>query len=252
MTLASCGRLQFSELVDARDASVDSSPFACPAQPVPDPLTISGTTFRYTTYTNDRALLNAALVELVDGSGQIATSMTSNASGLYTLSVSPSIHPGPYSLMYSRTGFEDTNVFFDRAFTRDIQGAYQPIWTAGDGPLWSTIATDSVYETARMGYPRDPARGIVNVAVRDCADAPLAGVQVALDPPPGLMSYQADDGTPNTNLTTTTGTFAHALALNVPAGLVHVTASAPGLRFTDVYVNVVTGASTLTVIHGGP
>jgi hypothetical protein len=252
MTLASCGRFHFSELTNAGDAGGDSTPFACPAQPVPDPLTISGTTFRYTNYMNDRALLNAALVELVDGTGQIATSMTSNASGLYTLSVSPSINPGPYALLYSRTGFEDTNVFFDRAFTQDVQGAYQPLWTAGDGPLWSTIATDSVYETARTGYARDATRGIVNVAVRDCAGAPLAGVEVVLDPPPDLMSYQADDGTPNPDLTTTTGTFAHALALNVPAVLVHVTASAPGMRFTDVYVDVAIGATTLTVIHGGP
>ena len=250
MTLASCGRLQFSELTDA---GVDTTiaPFECPAGAPVDPLTISGTTFRYINYVNDRALLNAALVQLADKNGQIATSATSDASGNYTLTV-PATTPGPYALLYARTGFEGTVVFFDRPFTQNVQGAYQSLWTPGDGPLWTTVATDSVYETARMGYARDPERGIVNVAVRDCAGAPLLGVEVTLDPPPDLMSYQADNGTPDTSLTATTGMFAHALALNVPAGPVHVKASAPGLRFTDVDVTVGTGVTTLVLIHGGP
>jgi hypothetical protein len=251
MTLASCGRLQFSEQTDA-GVDTTSAPFACPTGAPVDPLTISGTTFRYTSYVNERALLDGALVELADEDGQIVTSATSDSSGNYTLGVSPAANPGPYVLLYARTSFEGTVVFFDRPFTQNVQGAYQPIWTPGDGPLWTTVATDSVYETARTGYVRDPARGIVNVAVRDCSGAPLTGVEVTLDPPPDLMSYQADDGTPNTDLAATTGMFAHALALNVPAGRVHVTASAPGLRFTDVYVTVGTGVTTLTVIHGGP
>ena len=123
--LAGCGRLAFEAPSDAAsDTTIapDAAP-VCAGTPATAPITIAGTTFRYTTYTNDRAMLGSALVELADKDGQIATSTTSDANGNYTLNLSPANNPGPYALTYARTGFEGTVVFFDRPFTQNVQGA---------------------------------------------------------------------------------------------------------------------------------
>jgi hypothetical protein len=151
----------------------------------------------------------------------------------------------------SRGNFFTTHVTTDVLVGSHQMGTRGMVWKLGDAPIWDAGSMNSIYTSAAVGY--DAGFGTLNVAVRDCAGAPLVGVTVTLTPPPaagGKLFYQAIDGTAG-NTTATAGMFTHASALRVPPGPVTIHATGAGKAFIDQTVMVLAGTNnTLTVIHG--
>lgn len=245
--LAACGRLHFDERVDAPDVPARCAPSAVAA----DPLTITGTTFRYMSFDNEaRTILGGATVTAFDVQRGKGTTTTSDASGRYTVTIATDGTPTALRLEYALPSHFTTQVTIDRAVDRDIAGATDAVWTLGDGPLWNAGTMDQFYAVA--GTARQAANGTLNIAVRDCAGAPLGGVTIDVSPAPELLRNQANDGTLAAG-GTTSDRFATVFGLNAAAGTTTITASADGYTFRPLTVAVTADLyNTLAILHADP
>jgi hypothetical protein len=250
--LAACGRLGFDETGDARSDGTDVIA-ACARNPsAPDPLAVTGTTFRYMAFDNStRTLLSGVSVTAYDADvgTQLATT-TSDAGGGYTLVMSTGGTPPRVRLVYTVPSHFQTEVTIDRSVDRDVSGANAQVWSVGDGPLWNLAGMTSFYSTASV--PRDTTRGTLNISIRDCGGQPVAGVMVSVSPPPAKMLYQADDGSLVTS-GETLPKFATVFGVNALAGPNTISVTAPGLTFPPMTVDV--GAdqfNTLVILHADP
>ena len=94
--------------------------------------------------------------------------------------------------------------------------------------------------------------GALNIAVRDCAGAPLGGVTIDVSPAPELLRNQANDGTLAAG-GTTSDRFATVFGLNAAAGTTTITASADGYTFRPLTVAVTADLyNTLAILHADP
>jgi hypothetical protein len=251
-----CGRFGFEPRVasdagelDARDAVETIAPVCPIAAMVPDPLPITGSTFSYTSFDNMTADLPNVTVTARVG-GTVVGMVQSGANTQYSLPVPTGGMGVPVVLAGERGGYYTTTIHSDLFYDRPVAGQRGSIFRLGDIPIWDVGAMGSVYSAA--GEPLDSMRGTLNVAVRDCAGAPVAGVTVTVTPAPRRQFYQAVDGAPG-NMTATVGPFTHLIGLAAPAGMTKISASGAGLVFQDVEVPVLAGThNTLVVIHGAP
>jgi hypothetical protein len=254
--LTGCGRFAFDDLTSDGSLALgdvgplDAAPVnECVPGPVPDPLMISGQTFRYTDFDNTSAPVGAVMVRETFATNMQAT--LSDGNGNYSFGITTGGNAGALTMDIARGNYFTTHVSTDVLIGSHQAGTRGPVWTIGDAPIWDAGSMDAIYASA--GVPYDAAFGTLNVAVRDCAGAPVEGVTVTLTPPPATMGklfYQAKDGTAG-NTAATTGTFTHAIALRMPPGLVTIRASGAGKTFADHTVMVLAGTNnTLTVIHG--
>lgn len=216
----------------------------------PDPLTVAGTTFVYRAYDNTlRDPLTPVGVAALDATGTTTLAMTtSDSAGNYTLAIATSGVPQRVILVYALATWMTSRLTIDTLLDRDIVGAGAQVWEVGDAPLWTGTLMSQVYTTAGAS-PRDSIKGTLNIAVRDCAGQPVVGASVAISPPPELVKYQATDGRPTSD-GPTQAPFAHAFGFNAIAGANTITASAPGLTFQPMTVDVQSGlVNTLVIIH---
>jgi hypothetical protein len=175
---------------------------------------------------------------------------TSGAGGVYTLLVTTGGVPPRLTLSYSATGLFRSDLMIDRPVDGNVIGGGMNVWSLGDAPLWNSMSMDAIY--ALVGQTRDNARGTMNIAVRDCADRIVEHAHVDIQPPPGLLAYQASDGTPApAPVNETVAPFAHVIALNADATSANqITVTADGYTFQPVEVVVGAGqVNTLVVIH---
>jgi hypothetical protein len=250
--LVGCGRLGFDPLDPVRDAppaSIDASPFACPlAATAPDLIWITGQTFQYTSFDNVIEPLPGATVRATtplqvvqaasDGEGDYAFTLTTG--GVPVTATFELFHPDYYT----------TLVIPDAPLDRDVTGTAVDVWRLGDGPLWTQDAMTLIYET--VGVPQDVLAGTLNVAVQDCAGAPIAGITVEISPPPGALIYQTMDGTPSPDDFTATP-LSHAIAFNARPGVTTISAHGGGRTFLDQQVVVRAGSfNTLAIIRPVP
>ena len=224
---------------------------ACPvAATAPDPLAISGETFSYITFDNQSVSVNAVVIVARDAAGATLASTTSSNAGVYSLSVTGHSTPVVTSLVAQKAGYFTTAVYSDLPFDRAVAGQRAGVFTLGDLPVWDAASMGSVYNTASEAV--DPAKGTVNVAVRDCGGSSVVGASVTITPPPKRMFYQNAMGTPS-NTMSTTAPYTHAIGLAAEPGPTVFTASAPGLVFPTVQIDVLAGMNnTLVVLHGAP
>ncbi|MDB4963989.1 MAG: hypothetical protein JWP01_3988 [Myxococcales bacterium] len=175
--------------------------------------------------------------------------VVSAANGAYAVDIATGGAPVPIAIDYVKSGFWSTRAFPDLPIDRDTMGNGLPLWSTGDAPVWTPAAMGMVFTAS--GVTRDVADGFLNIAVRDCAGNPVPGVNVSISPSAGsTIRYQSSSGTPSQSLTVTDGPFAHVLAINVPAGLVTVTATLPGRGFLNQQVMVQGGdVVTLAVVR---
>lgn len=250
LAACACGRVGFEARGDASNSATDVRAVApCPVNPsVPDPITVSGQTFRYTSFDNMLALLPSVSVYAFDGDAQqtlIATTTSEVTAGAYTLSIPTGGVAKNMVLVYQVTNQLNTTVTLDASLDRHVAGASQPLWQLGDAPLWSASATSSVYTA--FGDSRVATKGTVNVAVRTCAGAIIEGVQISIDVATTGIGYTGPDGVPAQGATQPP--FAHAVLFNVEPGRATITASKDGMTFPSVGISVVADANNLTIIR---
>jgi hypothetical protein len=219
----------------------------------PDPLRISGTTIEYKNFQNGYDPVSQVALAARDPIGNLIAQATSDAAGTYALVIATGGVPTEAIVTASMTGYFDTIVATDVPYASNTAGTGAAVWSLGDVPLWKSASMGVIYSSA--GFTRDATAGTLNVAVRDCAGNPIAGVTVTIDPPPstpsGGIRYQGADGMASTTLMATDSTFGNVLAFNAIAGATRITASKPGVAFGEANVVVDPGSvNTLTLIRG--
>jgi hypothetical protein len=235
LVAAGCGRIDFDE-----PGSI------CPLGEPPATLTVTGTTFRYTSFIpSDTAAVGTTTVTALDGTTVLAMT-TSDAAGVYSLTF-PSGSPRPLALRYERTGYHATIVQTVDPVDASIAGETGAIWTLGDGPLWNDVMMTNVYTAA--GQTWDPTLGTVTVNVRDCAGNGLAGATITFDRSVAV-AYQGAGGMFDLSTEATLAPYAQLVAMRLAPMPITVSATAPGLRFGSVMVTPTPGDTIFIEMHG--
>ncbi len=248
--LAGCGRLGFDGASQADGTvgdglSAEASPDAdlrnlCETASIaPATIHLRGFAFRYTSFENERTPLSDATIAAMGASTRSAQD------GSYDLALATNGAPlSSLVVRYTLGADFVTDVHFDTPVERDITGPYTAVLTLGDGPIWNAVAMNSIYSTAAL--TRDPSRGLINIAARDCFGVPIAGAAIDIQPPPEALLYQADDG----QLTAgeTQPRYGQAFAMNAPAGPTTIHVTHPAHTFADVSVTVLPGAVNTLVV----
>ncbi len=252
--LAACGRFGFDDrerIEDARldmqlDTMIDAG--VCGRTAVAPPTVhIRGTTFRYTSFDNERVPLSGASIEASTTVNGPAIATASSASdGAYDLAIDTDGAAPEISVRYSLGTDFVTHVVFDLPVDRDIMGANGDVLELGDGPIWDLAAMDQVYSTA--GFVRDPADTFINIAVRDCANLPIAGATVAITPAPDAVVYQANDGRPAPGLTETQTRFGQAFGVNAVGTSATITVTHPTRTFVPFTISIVPGTTNMLAV----
>ena len=239
-----CGRLDFALLDDAADAA--PSPLdartgpPCPvAVATPDPITIDGEVFRYTSFDGAHVGQGPATARVFDAAMSELDNDPTASDGLYSLIVPTGLVPVDVTLRYEVSGYLPSVVHLDQPLDRSIAGASAALWELGDAPVWNPTMMDMVYAT--VAIPHDDTRATVNVAIRTCSGASIAGITVAVDPAPAALAYTTPTGV-TTDATQTPSS--HAVAFNVPVGPVRITATDPSGNRTFPSLAIVTAANT--------
>lgn len=254
VVLAGCGRLGFDASASAvrPDAAGDDAAPAvrrpCGATTTaPDPVTITGSTFEFTSFTNNRRALPDTEVEILDAAGTPITNMRSDVNGTYSLSIPTGGVAPTISIRYSRPGYFSSRFYLDTPLDRDLALGDGIVLTPSDGPIWSTSAMNAVYAPA--GIPLDAAAGSLNINFLDCSNQPLAGVSVALDAQPEVGAYLGGNtGMPDKLLTASQTPLAFFVGYNAPAVATTITATAPGLEFAPQTRDIAAGSEVTMVV----
>jgi hypothetical protein len=253
VVLTGCGRLGFETSSSVRpDAAGDAAVVRRPcgaALTAPDPVTISGTTFEFTSFTNNRRALPDTDVEILDAAGTPIASMRSDVTGAYSLPISTGGVAPTISIRYSRGGYFTSRFYYDAPLDRDLVIGDAMVLNPSDGPIWNVGAMDSVYSSA--GIPRNAAAGTLNINFLDCANQSLGGVALALSAQAEVGSFLGGStGMPDRTLTESETPLAFFVGYNAPAVSTTITATAPGLEFAPQTLNVASGNEvTLMVVR---
>lgn len=239
LVVCGCGRLGFDAIsVETSDSDASTSQACGASTQAPDPIAIQGSTFRFTSFENTRAAINNVTVEAFEGDARLATVVSDDA-GQYTLTLATGGRAPLLHLRYSKAGFFTSTVYLDAPLDRDIPRGDPSLLGPSDGPLWDAGAMDSVYATTTATL--DPAKGTLNINVVDCAEQPLAGVEIALDTMPEVIAYLGTDGRPSSSATSTISPFSFAVGFNAPPGMTTVSATGGGRTFAPVPYPVAAG-----------
>lgn len=250
--LVGCGRLDFGALPVTDAAAIDPDTTSdaptgppCPTSTVTaDPLPFGGKTYRYTNFDNAHAALPGVAVTLFDATGNtpLGAPVTSNSSGDYSAGI-PSA-PRSVRIVYELAGWFTSIVVTDQVIDTPTAGTNANLWVLGDAPLWNSLGMVTVYDT--VGEMRNDSNGTMNIAIRTCAGESIAGVKVQIDPPPSAISYTTNDNMPSR--TETQLPHSHVVVFNATAGINRITATAPGLVFPTLEVDVVAGQTNTLVL----
>jgi predicted small lipoprotein YifL len=251
--LAACGRFGFGtdsppSDANAIDTAIDAPTVPCgPIETPPADVHVTGFTFRYISFDNDRTIMTGVSVaasRTVDGPA-IATTI-SDAAGAYDLAVPTGGVADTVVLRYTTTNEFTTIAVLDRVLDRDVVGPNGDVLQLGDGPIWNAGQMGSIYSAA--GLVRDPLRSMVNISVRDCLGFPIAGAVVDIQPPPEATIYQANDGRPTAGVVETQSRYGQAFGMNALGTTTTITVTHPTRRFAPITVEVVAGAVNMLVV----
>jgi hypothetical protein len=228
------------------DASIDSGSDGAPATGADDtmscghPLPMTApATIRVTGIVSavdpsaPSGLLAGAIVELHrrGGTGPLAT-MTSAADGSYTLVAQSGGVPIDAFLRIHKTGFVDTFSYFALPLAADTTGRGEPVLTMAQ--------LDAMRASSMV--PAMPGRALVVARVIDCANQPLDGATLTIDPVAGATVFYPTGGGVNATETTSDGL---AAVDNVPPGELRVDGSRESLGLRGHTIDVRAGAVTL-------
>lgn len=244
LAVLGCGRVDFEEL-RVSDGGV---PRCAINDVVDDPLSVSGKTFRYTSFDNNISPVSG--VAVTAGPVGATTPAISGADGTYQENLTTGGVPIDARMVATLAGNYTTWIHSDLPLDRPISGPPGAAFAYGDVPIWDAGSMTSIYNTA--GESLDAMRGTLNVAVRDCDGNAIAGAVVTFTPPPRRQFYQNAVGTA-INTAATELPFTHAIALGAVPGTTHVSTIAPGFVFPETDVDVMAGTNnTILVVHGAP
>jgi hypothetical protein len=163
---------------------------------------------------------------------------TTDANGMYTLSIPTEGKPLDGFVKATYTGLLDTYLYPPKPLSEDFGTASIYMVSSGTLDLLSSLACRN---------QQDLAKGLVAVLVTDAANMPVAGAKVSSSPAAAKDCYNMG-GTPNSNATMT-DTDGIAYELNLPPGEVTVSATKSGSTFNSHKVNARAGTLTTTVIQ---
>jgi hypothetical protein len=240
---AACGRVGF----DPHGDGIAAAGRPCGAQPsAPDPVTITGTTYRYTSFGNTRGAIAGVTVAAVDAQGAVLAQVTSSPQGDYALAIPTGGTAPMVSLRYTDGADYTTTVYPDAPLDRALAPTMTTLFALGDGPLWSGGSMASIYST--VGATLDATKSSMTIEAYDCAGVALEGVAVTVTPSPEVLGYTGPNGTPVDTLTTTALPDTLVVAFNAIPGMTHVTASKPGFTFVEQDVLVAQGHQNQVVV----
>ncbi len=247
LTLAACGRLDFGSQASPTDGRV---PRACgQGVTAPDPVTISGVTFEYSDFVNDKRVVTNTVVTATSPTGDVLAMTTSDANGNYALSIATGGVAIPLSLTFQPFMYFTTTEILDAPLDRDTVGLDLIVWSAGDGPVWSSSAMGSVYSTSSVTL--DPTKSTLTVTTTDCAGNALEGVAITVDPMPDELDYLGPNGLPDLAAIGTIGPNSQMVGFDAQPGTTHITASKSGYVFADQTVEIPAG-DVVTMIEMRP
>ena len=238
-----CGRIGFDNLGDdtVEDGSVTGDADAATVFPPPcsiramvdDPLDISGTTIRFTTFRTSYVFVPTTAIDVVQG-GQVIASTLSDEQGDYSLRVPTGGSAITPTIAITRPGVGTTYVTSNDAID------------TGRTLLLETTSEATLNALYALGpYTRRADRGTLVVQSLNCTGVGEAGAAVAVAPAPEAIGYIAADGT--LDGTSTQAPNVAAVAFNVVPGPVTITASAPGRMYYPFTVTVVAGDNQTVV-----
>jgi hypothetical protein len=196
-------------------------------------LTLSGTAIRIGALGgfNDEPNVNISFRDGVGGSP--VTTTTSDSGGSFALPVPTAGRPISPVVTFEKANVMTSVLVHDEPINHDVAMIA--------GYMGTTSAVDNLYLVAGLGGQRSSARGTLLMMATDCAGAVVAGVTLAVDPPPARIRYSGTNGLPDGGLAATSGPFGFAWAFNVGPGPVTITASKPGDAFLPQTVEVLAG-----------
>jgi len=223
--LAACGD-------DGGGGSADAPPN------VPAMITVSGTaTERGATGSTPLNGATIAAYRNSDPNTAVVSAMT-DASGMYTLTISTNGVALDGYLKATYNGVLDTYLYPPRPLVADFAGASVFMVSANTLDLLSNLLCRN---------QQDLAKGVIAVLVSDAADMPVAGAMVSSMPAAAKYCYNSG-GNPSQNATMT-DTDGIGYMLNVTAGEVTVSASKSGSTFSSHKVNARANSLTTTIIQ---
>jgi hypothetical protein len=240
MFAAACGRLDFGDGSGPADAARFG---ACKwLATAPDPFTISGWSFTFTSFgpTNNMASVADVAVSAYDAStDEMLGTATSDTNGNYTIPIAGGVSRA-VRLDLANGAYLTTHQYTGVALDADFAGYQSPLW--GDGSM------GSIYGTAGVAW--DNTKGNLDVAIQQCDGTPIEGATIQISPAPGAIEYLDPTGPPDASLTATKAPFTSGVGFNVVPGLNHITAQATGFTFDPVDVTVMGGEhNNVIVMH---
>jgi hypothetical protein len=241
---AGCGRVGFTPTTaSGGDAAVaTTAATACGAfASAPATVTVSGNVFTYTSFQNTTAPIAGGTITAygADSGTELAVT-TSDSNGNYSFTYATGGQARPLRLVLTDAQYMSTTIYTGLAIHADVSNLASP--------MWGTSSMTSVYSDAQVTW--QTSLGTVNVMVLDCSDNPIAGVVVDMQPIPGALQYIAPSGYFETDGgTATVAPYTTGVAMNVPIGLTHISATMAGAVFAPQDLEIPGGAVTMVTMH---
>jgi hypothetical protein len=208
------------------------------ASTAPATLTISGTaTRRESLNTNPAAGALVAAYKNSDQNTPVAMA-TTDAAGMYTMTVTTGGVAVDGYLKSTLTGFIDTYLYPPKPLDADFAGASINHVDSNTLDLLSGTLCGSL---------QDRSKGVIALLIVDAANMPVAGAMVSSTPTAMKYCYNSGGIPDKTKVMTDTDGIAYMA--NVTAGEVTVSATKSGLTFSSHKVNARAGVLTTTVIQ---
>jgi hypothetical protein len=211
----------------------------------PDPLTISGTTIDYSTFTVSQAVPSIPVTIRDATTRDILGSATSgsgsgDSAGTYAIELHDGIAHALEIDLGDVDGFYTTYQFTGGPVDQDLAGHQSPLWNAG--------AMGAVYGTVGDGYAQGSGSGTLSIQLEHCDGTFVGSGQVTVTPTPDVLAYLGSNAQPSgTGMTETT--YGAVVAFNMPpTPNATITATAPGLTFESFDAPVYAGPNATVIV----
>jgi len=188
-------------------------------------------------------------IAVLDAANGILGVGQSDATGAYSLAFPTGGLKEAVKIVFTQASYFTTTTWLDAPLDRDTAGKNLVVWSAGDGPMWSFGAMQTVYSTSMTTL--DSAKSTLVVVAVDCAGVALDGVAISVTPAPVEGDYLGSNGQPAPGATGTMSPAGQFVGFNAQPGSTQITASAPGLMFAPQTV-VVPSGDQVTLVEMRP
>jgi hypothetical protein len=255
---AGCGRFGFDvsgpdggiadgdSTIDSRIDSrpLDAAPTVRPCGSktnAPNQLTISGSTFQFTSFLNTRGPITTTTITAFDTNNNQLAQSNSDTSGNYFMVINTAGLAPKVKLRFDAPGWFPTTVHTDTGLDQAViaTGAGPSLLAFGDGPLWDSGVMMTLYN--QVGVTLRSDRTSLTLVAVDCSGQPLPKVRFNITPAPEKMGYAGTSGAIDNAVTSTVDPNALALAYNALPGVVRISATKTGSVFAEQQIELVAG-----------